>query len=286
MREPVAAITMFRGDHYWLQTWLTHYERLLGGREHLYVILHGDDPIARDMLSGVSQVVVPYFPGDSSFERRRMRLVHRFAAGLQQYYKCILFTDTDELVALHPSAGNNFASYIEDHEFDGVALTCVGLELMGAEDEEPINLDRPILQQRFHGILSGGYCKPNMFFQPVGRANQHRIPGQPMVIDNNIYLFHLRYSDFSLFKVTANARQSIHNEMSKNGAANVGGWASPLAGYTHKMDFMLSQEPVELSAETIAPGLATFERLYRRKGRIGARLYGHFIVPENMRDLA
>ena len=286
MREPVAAITMFRGDHYWLKTWLTHYERLLGGREHLYVILHGDDPVARDMQSGVSQIVIPHFPGDGAFERRRMRLVHRFTAGLQQYYKCTLFTDTDELVALHPRAGSSFTSYVENHDYDGAALTCVGLELMGREGEAPIVADRPILQQRFHGILSGGYCKPNMFFQPIERANQHRIPGQAMVVDRNIFLFHLRYSDFGRFKSTAVARRSVHDEMLKNGTANVGGWASPMAGYDHKMNFMLSQDPVELNAETIAPGLAKFERRYRRKGRIGPRLYGHYIVPEDMRNLA
>jgi hypothetical protein len=286
MREPVAAITMFRGDHYWLQTWLMHYERLLGGRKNLYVILHGDDLIARDMLSGVSQIVVPHFPGDSAFERRRMRMVHRVSSGLQQYYKCVLFTDTDELVALHPRGGDDFVSYMDRLDFDGVALTCIGLELMGREHEVPVDNERPILKQRFHGILNGGYCKPNMFFQPIGRANQHRIPGQPMDIDRNIYLFHLRYSDYYRFKSTADERQLVHDEMERNGTAAVGGWASPMDGYVRKLNFMQSQDPIELNSETVEPGLRKFERLYRKKGRIGARLHGHYIVPEIMRNLA
>ncbi len=57
---------------------------LLGGREGLYVILHGDDEKSRAMLQGVSQIIVPFDATDNSFEVKRIRFIHSLVLGLQR----------------------------------------------------------------------------------------------------------------------------------------------------------------------------------------------------------
>ena len=82
--EKVAAITMFRGDIEWLQLWLDHYEKLLGGRQGLYVILHGDDNKAREISYGTSQIIIPLFSNDNKFENKRIRFIHSLVLLLGQ----------------------------------------------------------------------------------------------------------------------------------------------------------------------------------------------------------
>ena len=286
--EKIAAITMFRGDIEWLQLWLDHYENLLGGRQGLYVILHGDDNKAREISFGTSQIIVPFFSNNNKFENKRIRFIHSLVLGLQRYYRCVIFTDTDELLCLHPDAGANLPDYLAEHEYTGKVLSCVGLELIATQaDNEDLDLKQPILQQRFRGVLNSGYCKPNMFFRPFGRANQHRIPGEPWVIDRNILLFHLRYADQNRFLKVARERAQYAEDMSRDdGSVNVGGWLNPIVGYNHKRSFFLEQNPESFTKENYNLGLEKFERRYRRRGNPGAKLYGHFVVPESMRHLA
>jgi len=285
MRRGVAAITMFRGDHFWLQIWLRHYEKLLGGRENLFVILHGGDATARAMLEGVSQINVPLFIGDAAFEKRRMRFIHSFAAGLLQYFARIVFVDTDEMLCLHPDAGDNFGRYVEEHTYGGKALSSVGIELLAKEGSPALDPGQSILGQCNRGVVSGGYCKPNVFFQPIGRANQHRIPGEPLTIDRNLLLFHLRYADHERFLTTSEERRAYAGSTNQVGAKRVGGWDDPVSDYYRKLEYFENEDPVELTKENLEPVLQRFERTYRRKGRPGGRSYGHFIVPEAIHHL-
>ncbi|MEE9454594.1 MAG: hypothetical protein V3V13_09460 [Paracoccaceae bacterium] len=71
-----------------------------------------------------------------------------------------------------------------------------------------------------------------------------------------------------------------------DGNISVGGWQDPIAGYEHKLSFFTEQNPISFTKENYDPGLLKFERRYRRRGNPGAKLYGHFVIPENMRHLA
>lgn len=278
---------MFKGDPFWLQIWCAHYERLLGGRANLFVIVHGKAEEAQEVLTGTSQIAVPYFANDERFEQRRMRFVHSFAAGLLQYYHSVVFTDTDELLCLHPDAGSDFTDYLAAQDFIGKALSSVGIELLAQEGDPKLDPMKPILQQRSRGIISAGYCKPNVMFQPIVKANQHRIPGEPMVIDRNLLLFHLRYADYDRFKNTARERQAYSAALPQSSRKlGVGGWDDPMAGYASKLATCLAQEPKPLTPANIEPILQRIEKVYDRKGRPGRRSFGHFIVPPGLTVIA
>ena len=287
MRQGVAAVTMFRGDPFWLQIWLAHYEKLLGDRSKLYVIVHGENQQAESLLKGVSKISIPFFDADPLFERRRMRFVHSFLAGLLRYYHGVIFTDTDELLCLHPAAGRDLSEYLLSQDFNTKALSSIGIELLAQKDDPPLDTSRPILQQRSHSIISAGYCKPNVMFEPIERANQHRIPGEPLLLDRNLLLFHLRYVDYERFIGTAKERQSYAGKLPQSRTKmGVGGWDDAMVDYQRKLRDCMAQDVLAFTPHNIEPILQRLEAIYHRKGRPGRRSFGHFIIPKELWDLA
>ncbi|MEL6588362.1 MAG: glycosyltransferase family 2 protein, partial [Pseudomonadota bacterium] len=226
--RPLAAVTMLRDDYDFLQKWLTHYERLTGRREALYVIAHGPNPRIEEMAKGASVLTIPHFDNGSQFEPRRRRLFFGLVQGLLAYYQFVVTTDVDEFIVLDPDAGTDLAGYLRATDFQGAALSPAGFDVVHKPSEEPgaFTFDRPVTEQRRHGYLEGAYCKPCIFrTAPLAGGNAHFLNGEPWEVDPNIVLFHLKHFDRTFGLAMAEKRKdTVLGYEKKARTHRIGGW--------------------------------------------------------------
>ena len=199
-RRALAFVTMVRGDHEMLARWISHHGALAGTREALHIVAHGSDPRISGLAQGCSQIVLPYDPEGRDFEPRRVAMFFGLVAGLLGYYRHIVVLDTDEFLVAAPDCApaRDLAGYLDNADLQGVALSPLGFDLVHRPSVEPGALDwtRPITAQRRHGFMHVAYSKPCIFRRPPRKGgNQHRLRDQPMQIDPNLMLLHLRFAD-------------------------------------------------------------------------------------------
>jgi hypothetical protein len=276
----VAFVTMCANDHFWLQKWIEHNSQYVEKKYSLYVILDGEDEDARDIAAGCSVIVVPKF-GGGSFEARRMRMIHSYVNGLLRYYDVVVFNDVDEFLCIDPSSGSDLVDRLLKPVKQCKVVSPIGVELLFQDEDDDIDLEKPLLSQRQLGFLNSGYCKPCMFYQPVERGNQHVIRGEPWVFDTDIYLFHCRYIDKKMLA----RRIGLRDDLVESGLANgAGGWGRDTAvlKFNKQKRKFLSAPEQELKVENFQGFIDVLQRRYRNGKGSGERTFGRFRVPDAM----
>lgn len=276
----IAFVTMFAGDHIWLQKWIRHNEQFVENRFNLYVILDGDDHIAREMTEGCSVIVVPRIEGQGNFDDRRMGMIHSYIAGLLKYYKVVVFNDVDEYLCIHPDAATSLVERLTNPIHRAKVVSPVGFEPLFQDGDEAIDLDHPLLAQRPLGYLNSLYCKPCIFYQAIESGNQHVIQGEPWVFDTDIFLFHCRYVDEEMLL----KRVASRADLVEAGYANVGVWEKDqaLRNFDRKKQKFLATPEQELSTEHFEPFINVLKGRYKKGKGPGERTFGRFRVPEAM----
>ena len=124
---------------------------------------------------------------------------------LMERYDVVLVTDVDEIVAPVPEWGT-LADYLD--RFDEPSVNCLGYEILHMPGEPPLDLDRPILDQRGHWFSNGAYNKAAVATVPMewqpgfhGRADRWFNP------DPDLRLIHLHRADYALCRTRHRTRR-------------------------------------------------------------------------------
>ena len=202
-KAPVAALTMVRGEDFFLKRWLAYYRQFLPD-EHIYVLNHGGDPEVAEIARGVNVISLPYDETKRNVNQRRWQILSLFTSGLTQFYNWVICNDVDELVVLDPDQGSNLVDYLmERRAADRVpqALIPFAVEMVHVPELEPEGLteDGPILGKRRIYRLNSNYAKPCITCVPLEfKAGGHGSTVKKFAIDPHLYNMHLRFVDYGM----------------------------------------------------------------------------------------
>jgi hypothetical protein len=109
----------------------------------------------------------------------------------------VLVTDVDEIVIPHPRAGT-LSEYLD--RFDEEWVNCLGYELLHMRDAEPpLQLDRPISDQRHHWFYNDGYDKAALATVPMQwRPGFHGREDFHFNLDPDLRMVHLHRMDYDI----------------------------------------------------------------------------------------
>lgn len=219
----VAAVTMCRGDRFFLERWIEYYGAALG-KEHLYVVLDGLDEPSPNNSEGIHlQRVAHKELARAAGDKHRIAILNRLSEKLfEQGYQAVIGCDSDEFLVVDPLEGQSMVEYLRKLSKKGyLSASALGIDVGQKLPAEP-SLDpmRPILSQRRYGVLSSRYTKASVKFSPKVRwgSGFHRIKGRNFHIARSLYLFHVGYCCESLLKQRVNDPTRIE-----------GGWEKHLA---------------------------------------------------------
>jgi glycosyl transferase family 2 len=187
-----AVFTMVRDEAVRLPIWLRYYSRFFAP-EDIYVIDHASTDGSTDG-DGFTRLRVQHETVDTPW---MWEVIQEQQHRLLETYDTVLYTDVDEIVAPDPRTGT-LADYID--RFDGDFVTCRGYELIHLRDSErPLDLSRPVLQQRSHWFRSRRYSKPLLARIPLHwRPGGHRCHEGRRRPDPVLHLVHLHRMDYSI----------------------------------------------------------------------------------------
>jgi Glycosyl transferase family 2 len=188
-----AAITIVHNEPVFLPIWLRYYSRFFAP-EDLYVIDNDSTDGSTDR-DGFVRIPAPHDRADNAWMVETVeRLQNELIDGS---YDVVLVTDVDEIVAPTPDWGD-LGEYID--EFDEWWVNAIGYELIHLVDrEDPIDLSRPILDQRRHWYANGAFNKPALATGPMSwLPGFHHRSDRQLNYDPNLCLIHLHRMDFDV----------------------------------------------------------------------------------------
>jgi hypothetical protein len=187
-----AVVTMAHDESVFLPIWLRYYGRFFAP-EDIYVLDHGtrDGSTSGD---GFVRIAVAHPTVDWGWHRDMLQAQqHR----LLERYDAVLVTDTDEIVAPHPSAGD-LGAYLA--RFEREFVTCIGYEVLHMRDREPpFDAARGVLEQRGWWYFNPSYCKPLLARVPMQwHGGMHERTDGRTAEDGCLHLLHLHRMDFDV----------------------------------------------------------------------------------------
>jgi len=182
----LAIVTMVYNEAELLPVWLRYYASQVGAA-HCYIVDHGSDDGSTEpaRIGGANLLRLPRSPQDDT---RRAEFISRLCAALLGYYDAVLYTDIDEIVVAEHGL-QAFSAHAAP------VSTAIGLNIIHAAGEPPIDLQRPVGAQRRYAAFSSALCKPVLIRRPVAWAPGFHCVADADPVFEGLYLFHLRYCD-------------------------------------------------------------------------------------------
>lgn len=204
MQSKVAAVTMVRGDAFFLEKWLRHYGGELG-RENCYVVSHGRGADVAALAEGCNIIGIPGEP-HPNFDMKRWRLLNNIVQGLRSYYDHVIVGDVDELVVVDPSTGQGLFEWVSQQPIRKV-LTPVGLEVIHRIDVEDQEVEDVVLGPRRFVRHAPHYSKPCVVSAgtKIARGGHFTQYGK-LHTPPELYLFHLKFCDFAQYTAAMDRR--------------------------------------------------------------------------------
>jgi hypothetical protein len=140
----IAAITMVRGDAFYLRKWTAWYGSQLG-EENLYILLDGRDQPLPDWCPKAHVIPCDRVGGGvARADKGRINLISDEAARLfADGYDLVIGTDADEMLAVDPRLGVGLAEFLSGLDVR-TAVSALGLDMGQRLGEEgDIVEDRP-----------------------------------------------------------------------------------------------------------------------------------------------
>jgi hypothetical protein len=188
-----AVITMVHNEPVFLPLWLRYYSRWFEP-DDVYVLDNETDDGSTDR-PGFVRIPVEHEHVDHTWMVRTIeRLQHELLDG---GYDMVLVTDVDEIVTPVPEWGT-LGDYLD--RFDEEWVNCLGYELLHMRDSEPpLDLARPILDQREHWFPNDGYSKAALATVPMTwRPGFHGRADYQFNMDPDLRLIHLHRMDYDI----------------------------------------------------------------------------------------
>ena len=211
MQSKVAAVTMVRGDAFFLEKWLRHYGGELG-RENCYVVSHGRGDDVAEMAEGCNIIGIPGEP-HPNFDMKRWRLLNNIVQGLRSYYDHVIVGDVDELVVVDPATGKGLFEWVSEQPIRKV-LTPVGLEVIHRIDVEDEAVEDVVLGPRRFVRHAPHYSKPCVVSAgtKIARGGHFTQYGK-LIAPPELYLFHLKFCDFAQYTAAMDRRNAATAEI-------------------------------------------------------------------------
>lgn len=191
MKKSRAVFTMVYNESVFLPLWLRYYSRFFAP-EDIYVLDHASTDGSTEGTGFVRQLL-PESTVDAELQRN-------YVQGKQQElistYETVLYTDVDEFVAPDPEMGT-LGDYLG--KFTSEYVNCNGYEILHMKGESPIDVNRPILEQRSHWFPNDDFLsKPLLTRIPMTwDVGCHTTPKGKRQ-DKSLYLIHLHRMDYDI----------------------------------------------------------------------------------------
>lgn len=253
-KVPCGAMTMVYQDYFFLERWVEYYAKQFG-RQHLYILSHGDDPEHQRIAEGANVIRLPRDPTMWRMERRRWSVSSQFSAGMLRYYNWFFVGDVDEIVIVDPAEAADLPTYLQrydDPKTTPKSICPLGIELIHNPEEEPEPLvtGQPILSRRRVFRANANYSKPCILrvetgFTIGGHANSH----QPRFLDPHLYLLHLRFFDHEMVTKRLSGRKEMRKTMAGERDLNDVGkaWSRDLETFQKLSAGKAVREDIELT---------------------------------------
>ena len=255
-KAPCAAVTMVKGDYFFLRRWIDYYSAQFG-LKHLYVLNHGNDPEVRRIAAGATVIHVPYDEYRTKVESRRWELISHFTSGLLRYYAWVLCGDVDEFVVVDPEVAPGLLPYMTSFpERQTPAVICpLGIEIVHNPvlEPEPLADDLPILARRRLFRLHANYSKPCIIRTPVSFSpGGHSCSHNDRTVDPHLFLVHMRFVSHDLTLARLQSRVEMKKlEAETLEAATPAAAAPRRATWTKDAESYLRLAKLEPVAETV-----------------------------------
>jgi hypothetical protein len=199
-RRPCAVLTIVRDEALFFPIWLRYYARFFHPLD-IHVLDHGSTDGCTGG-EGFVRIPVEHPTVDVLWVRDTVQAQQHL---LLERYDAVLCVDVDEIVAPDPQWGT-LGDYIEG--FRGEIARCSGYEIIHVRDAEPpLDLTRPVMQQRFHWFPNRMYSKPALARVPLQWSpGFHECRGLKQEPDAKLYLIHLHRMDYDLCRSRHRAR--------------------------------------------------------------------------------
>lgn len=231
MKTVAAAITMVRDDPEFLRLWIRHYGEALG-IENCFVLNHGREDEVAEIAQGANVIGIPG-EDNSNFDARRWRLMNGFVNGLQGFYDYVLVGDVDELVVVDPEVGQTLPEYLSGLKRREV-YTPIGLEVIHRPDLEPEPIAERVIGPRRHVRIAQHYSKPCIYGIGATIARGGHYSTHPRLnAPNELYLLHLKYCDFDLYRLTGDRRVAMTDAAGTDQVGVGGHWMREGRGDDH-----------------------------------------------------
>jgi hypothetical protein len=240
-KKPLGVTTMVYQDYFFLERWHRYYSAQVGA-ENLYVFSHGNDPRHAEIAVGSNVINLPRDKTMFKFDRRRWRMLGRFASGYLEFYNWMIVADVDEILVVDPAAAPSLIDYIETQYGGGDAprnLSALCLELVHMPEHEPLPIeeDATILSRRRIFRPNRNYSKPCLVggaveFGPGGHRNNLGLRHMP----DDLYLLHLKFFDRDRMQMVADARKQMVAEATGSNYEQDHSWSKTLQAYQDIID--------------------------------------------------
>jgi hypothetical protein len=210
-----AIITMVHNEPVFLPIWLAYYGRYFAP-EDIYV-LDNDTTDGSTDRDGFVRIPVTHETVDHPW---MVRTVEELQHELIGRYDVTVVTDVDEIISPVPEWGD-LGEYLD--VFSEPWVNCLGYELLHMRDlEPPLDLSRPVLDQRRHWFVNGAYDKAAIAAEPMSwRTGFHGRSDFHYKLDPDLRLIHLHRMDFELCR----ARHAVRSRKAWAAEDERRGWA-------------------------------------------------------------
>jgi hypothetical protein len=188
-----AIVTFVYNEVVNLPIWRRYYGGIFGER-NLFVIDHGSSD---GSTSGLGHINKLWLGRNELDEHKRCVFMASFVRSLLEYFNTVIYTDCDEMLVPDLGKYTNLEDYLDKQDFKYVAP--VGLNVQHIISlEAPLDLAWPILRQRKFARFSSSMCKPLITRIPLIWGTGFHACNQPIRIDPDLYLLHLKPMDYEL----------------------------------------------------------------------------------------
>jgi Glycosyl transferase family 2 len=187
-----AALTMVHDEPVFLPIWLDYHRRFFAP-EDIYV-LDNDSTDGSTDREGFVRIPVSH---DRVDHRWMVATIAAKQRELLADYEIVVVTDVDEVIAPSPDWGT-LGDYLDrcDEEW----VNCLGYEVLHMPDREPpLDLNRPILEQRRFWFANDAYDKAAIATVPVDwKPGFHGRVDERWNLDPDLRLIHLHRMDLEV----------------------------------------------------------------------------------------
>ncbi len=189
-----AVVTMVHNEPVFLPLWLGYYGRYFHPQD-IYV-LDNDTTDGSTDRPGFVRMPAPRDRVDALWTRDT---IQGFQHELMRSYELVVVVDVDEIVCPVPEIGT-LGDYLD--RFDEEWVNCLGYELLHRRDlEPPLDLSRPIMNQRHWWFPNGAYDKATLTTVPLEwRQGFHGRADYNYNLDPDLRLIHLHRMDYDICK--------------------------------------------------------------------------------------